>query len=194
MDVSERSSPSPEQPSAGREALLRATVTVVARGGLRALTYRAVAEEAGVAHALVWRHFGSRSGLIVAATEYTFTPTIETTGYLTGDGSPGSFGRHIPQLLVDESDVIAFQYEVMLESRRQPALREAVDQLYARYRAATSASLAAHGVEADSDLATLVFAALDGIVLQGLVLDDVVTARRSVRALQALLAAYAGSP
>lgn len=32
---------------AGREALLNAAVRVVARGGLRKLTYRAVAEEAG---------------------------------------------------------------------------------------------------------------------------------------------------
>lgn len=31
----------------GREALLNAAVHVVARGGLRKLTYRAVAEEAG---------------------------------------------------------------------------------------------------------------------------------------------------
>lgn len=189
--MTEPSSDSPEPPRTGREALLRATVVVVARGGLRALTYRAVAEEAGVAHALVWRHFGSRNGLIAAATEYTFTPTIESTGYLSGDGVPGTFARHIPQLLVTEADVIAFQYEVMLESRRQPALREAVDQLYARYRLATEQSLQTHGISADSALATLVFAALDGIVLQGLVLDDVTTARRSIRALQSLLEAYA---
>ncbi|MFC7766768.1 hypothetical protein [Leucobacter soli] len=37
--------------ASGRLALLRATVVIVARGGLRALTYRAVAAEAGVSTA-----------------------------------------------------------------------------------------------------------------------------------------------
>ena len=42
----------------GRDALLTATVRVVARRGLRNLTYRAVAEEAGVTHGLVAHYFG----------------------------------------------------------------------------------------------------------------------------------------
>ncbi|MGK4578743.1 TetR family transcriptional regulator [Kitasatospora sp. HPMI-4] len=43
----------------GREALLAAAVRVVARGGLRNLTYRAAAKEAGVTHGLVVHHFGA---------------------------------------------------------------------------------------------------------------------------------------
>src|SRR3712207_5466329 len=54
----------------GREALLRATVHVVAREGLRGLTYRAVAEEAGVANTLVAHHFGTRDALLQAALEW----------------------------------------------------------------------------------------------------------------------------
>jgi AcrR family transcriptional regulator len=42
----------------GRRALLEAVVRVVARHGLDALTYRAVAKEAGVTHGLVSYHFG----------------------------------------------------------------------------------------------------------------------------------------
>ncbi|WP_416979825.1 TetR family transcriptional regulator [Streptomyces sp. T028] len=42
----------------GRDALLIAAVRVVARDGLRKLTYRAVAAEAGVTHGLVAHHFG----------------------------------------------------------------------------------------------------------------------------------------
>lgn len=49
-----------------RDALLRAAIKVTARGGLRALTYRAVAEEAGVVRGLVRFHFGSRDALIMA--------------------------------------------------------------------------------------------------------------------------------
>ena len=43
--------------ASGRHALLRATIVIVGHGGLRALTYRAVAAEAGVSHGLVRHHF-----------------------------------------------------------------------------------------------------------------------------------------
>ena len=48
----------------GREALLEATVRVVARAGLRKVTNRVVAEEAGVTHGLVSHHFGTRDALL----------------------------------------------------------------------------------------------------------------------------------
>src|SRR5438132_3593131 len=48
----------------GRQALLDAAVQVVGRSGLRGLTYRAVAAEAGVTQGLVAHHFGSRDRLI----------------------------------------------------------------------------------------------------------------------------------
>jgi TetR/AcrR family transcriptional regulator, regulator of biofilm formation and stress response len=49
----------------GREALLEATVRVVAEHGLRGLTYRRVAEAAQTTHALVSYHFGSWDALIL---------------------------------------------------------------------------------------------------------------------------------
>ena len=83
--------------SPGREALLRATVAVVAKGGLRSLTYRAVANEAKVTHGLVYKHFGSRDALIVAATEYSLKPTLDSTGYVTRAGTPGDFADGSPR-------------------------------------------------------------------------------------------------
>src|SRR3712207_8439845 len=53
----------------GRRALLAAAVHVVATRGLRHLTYRSVAQEAGVAHGLVAHHFGTRDALLEAALE-----------------------------------------------------------------------------------------------------------------------------
>jgi AcrR family transcriptional regulator len=55
----------------GREALLTAAVRVVARKGIRHLTYRALARQAGVTHGLVTYHFGSRDALIRAALQCT---------------------------------------------------------------------------------------------------------------------------
>jgi AcrR family transcriptional regulator len=50
----------------GRTALLDAAISVVSDRGLRGLTIRSVASEAGVTHGLVRHHFGSRDALIEA--------------------------------------------------------------------------------------------------------------------------------
>ncbi len=60
----------------GRAALLAAVVRIVAERGLRNLTYRAVAKEAGVTHGLVTHHFGTRDALIHAALEYSLETSI----------------------------------------------------------------------------------------------------------------------
>ena len=172
----------------GREALLRAVVTVVARGGLRALTYRAVAAEAGVTHGLVRHHFGSRDALIVAATEYSLGPAISVTG-LGKAGSLDDWAKDVPKVLTDEEELTAFQFEVILESRRRPELKGAVTDLYAGFRKAMLADLRAHGVEADKALATLVFAALDGLIFEGLALNEPQTTRAAIRRLRELLKA-----
>lgn len=170
----------------GRDALLRAVVTVVARGGLRALTYRAVAEEAGVTHGLVRHHFGSRDALIVAATEYSLAPALAVT-HLGDVGSLDDWAKDVHKALSDEEEITAFQFEVILESRRRPELHGAVKDLYAGFRAATLDDLRAHGVEADKALATVVFAALDGIIFQGLALNEPRTTRAAITRLRELI-------
>lgn len=109
----------------GREALLNAAVRVVARGGLRKLTYRAVAEEAGVTHGLVVHHFGSRDALIEAGPRACGTYQREHecpgTGYgerelsrILPEGATPALTRLVfaafeglvlHQLVLDESDV-----------------------------------------------------------------------------------------
>lgn len=170
----------------GRDALLRAVVTVVARGGLRALTYRAVAEEAGVTHGLVRHHFGSRDALIVAATEYSLAPALAIT-HLGDSGSLDDWAKDVPKALSEEEEITAFQFEVILESRRRPELQSAVRDLYAGFREATLEDLRAHGVEADKALATVVFAALDGIIFQGLALNEPRTTRAAITRLRELI-------
>jgi AcrR family transcriptional regulator len=172
----------------GREALLRAVVAVVAEGGLRSLTYRAVADRAGVTHGLVRHHFGSRDALIVAATEYSLAPALEVTR-LGDNGSIDTWAKDVPRALTSEEDLTAFQYEVILESRRRPELRDAVRELYAGFREATLEDLRAHGVHADKALATLVFAALDGLMFQGLALKEPRTTRAAIVTLRELLKA-----
>lgn len=165
---------------------------MVARGGLRALTYRAVAEEAGVTHGLVRHHFGSRDALIVAATEYSLDPALVASDITGTTGPLESFASGIPAMIRSEGDLLAFQYEVILESRRRPELRGAVRSLIQGLRRGILEDLRAHGIEASPALGTLVMSALDGIVLHGLMLGEPKQVQVSLRELRKLLRQLAG--
>lgn len=71
----------------GADALLAATIVVVARRGLRGLTFRAVAESAGVNNSLIAYHFHTRDELLLAALRWATTNAITTTGLTQFGGS-----------------------------------------------------------------------------------------------------------
>lgn len=157
--------------SPGREALLRATITVVARGGLRDLTYRAVAAEAGVSHGLVRHHFGSRDQLIAAALEFAVEKSLHETSMRVAATDAASFASGIESHARRSEEIEAFQYELLLESRRRPELRPYVERYYETYRTATRERLHELGVH-DEELVEAIWFALDGIVLKQLTLGD----------------------
>lgn len=171
----------------GRDALLRAAIKVTAERGLRGLTYRAVAEEAGVAHGLVRFHFGSRDALIVAATQYSLPESIKFGELSTGNINISEFGTAVPNMILSDGDLLAFQYEVIMESRRRPELRAVVDELYSELRRATIEDLKGRGIDTNRGLGLLVFAALDGLVLQGVALDDHTEIKEALVALRTVL-------
>lgn len=153
---------------AGRQALLRATITVVARSGLRGLTYRAVAAEAGVSHGLVRHHFGTRDELIAQALDYAVERSLSSTGMLEPPADADAFAEGIQSLVERDEDLQAFQYELVLASRHRPELRPAVDRYYTAYQEATARALHALGVD-DDDLIAAIWFAMDGLVFAQLV-------------------------
>lgn len=172
----------------GREALLDAAITVVARRGLRYLTYRAVAAEAGVTHGLVAHHFGSRDALLLAALRHSVERAIDITELRTPSSDPEDFVQGLADMVERAPDLHAFQYEVLLEARRSPEVREHAAELYASYRSAAREGLAQLGI-ADGPLADLVFAALDGLVFQQITVGPVAVTEAAIDALRRLLAA-----
>jgi len=172
-----------ETTPSGRQALLRATITVVARGGLRALTYRAVAAEAGVSHGLVRHHFGSRDQLIAEALDYAVTESLRASSMFEDVTDAAGFAAGIDSLAQRDPDAQAFQYELLLEARRRPELRVHAERYYAAYREANAAALRRIGVH-DDDLIDAVWFALDGLVFRQVVLPaDVSRALGRIRAL-----------
>ncbi|WAJ32520.1 TetR family transcriptional regulator [Arthrobacter sp. FX8] len=151
----------------GREALLRAAVDVVAQKGLRGLTYRAVAEAAGVNNSLVAHHFGSRDALIAAALRWASEQSIAASRLREAAEQEGSFTEALLELLLEDPGLQVFQYEMILEARRRPELAGPVAELYENYVNALAEGLQAFGVQGDVRIvARTLFAALDGLVLQ----------------------------
>lgn len=161
--------------SPGREALLQATIAIVANEGLRALTYRAVAGRAGVSHGLVRHHFGTRDQLIAAALEFAIEDSLRESSMHDDIEDADDFASGLESIASRSTDVQAFQYELLLESRRRPELRPHVERYYETYRDATYERLRRLGVE-DEELMQAIWFALDGIVLKQLTLgggDDI---------------------
>lgn len=161
--------------SPGRQALLRATISVVARSGLRRLTYREVAAEAGLSHSLVRHHFGSRDALIAEALAYAVEQSLTDT--MAAPGRPDDFARGVDTLADREREMQAFQYEMLLESTRRPELRAAVLAYYESYQTTIRDWLRSLGI-VDDDLAEVIWLALDGLVFRQVVLGDAAEADR----------------
>ena len=139
-----KTSAAPAPPSkygTGKEALLRAAVAVVAAKGLRGLTYRSVAEAAGVNNTLVAHHFGSRDALIAAALDWAAEQSISASRLREAAAVGHSFTESLLELLLAEPELQVFQYEMILEARRRPELAEAVSALYENYVSALAEGL-----------------------------------------------------
>ncbi|MEU4038286.1 TetR/AcrR family transcriptional regulator [Streptomyces collinus] len=153
----------------GREALLRAAVRVVGRRGLRHLTYRAVAEEAGVTHGLVVHHFGSRDALIEESLAHAIRVSLSSSLLEPGTGRPEDFVAGLTEMVEEDADGQAYQYELLLEARRRRELLPQVRELYDEYFEASRRELDRILPQGASPaLNRVVFAALDGLVLHQL--------------------------
>jgi AcrR family transcriptional regulator len=150
----------------GREALLHAAVSVVADKGLRGLTFRAVAQEAGVNNTLIVHHFGSRDNLLAAALEWTVDRSIAGADLSEYASDAAAFRNALLENVLSEPESAAFQYEMILEARRRPELRPAVRALYRKYVERIAAGRPRDGEQASEGLNLALFAALDGLMLQ----------------------------
>lgn len=149
-----------------REALIAAAVQVVAKRGFRRLTYRSIAEEAGVAHGLVRHHFGTIDTLIVEALKHCCDVTLATIQLDPPSGDVEDFLQGLIESLQSDSETQLFQYEVMLESRRTESLRKPVADMLSLYKGIVRQGLNRMGLADDSVLVEFVYACLEGITLQ----------------------------
>jgi AcrR family transcriptional regulator len=156
----------------GRDALLAAVLDVVAEKGLRGATYRSVAARAGVNHALVTHHFGSMEGLLAATMEWSVQRSIDETGLSGIADFDGNFADTLIATVSAEPELQLFQFEMILESRRNPQIRAMVERLYANYVGTVEEALTRRGLDTRNEASLAIFAALDGLMLQFLTISD----------------------
>lgn len=145
----------------GREALIRAAVEVAAVRGLRGMTFRAVAEAAGVNNALIAHHFRNREGLLLAALDWATENLIRTTSLSKSTTEPEAFQQAVEAVVEADRNVMVFQYELILEASRNERFRPKVVELYRAY----TQGMMPESVEI-TPLTRARFAAIDGLVLQ----------------------------
>ncbi|MHC6175862.1 TetR/AcrR family transcriptional regulator [Glutamicibacter sp. X7] len=164
----------------GREALLEAVIAVVAEKGLRGVTYRAVAGKAGVNHTLVAHHFGSIEGLLAATMEWAAQRSIGETGLDRVVEFDESFANSLMQSILDAPELQVFQFEMILQSRRDEKIRVLVENLYMNYNSAIERALERRGLAVIGEIASAIFAAFDGLMLQLLTIGDEERIREAV--------------
>jgi TetR/AcrR family transcriptional regulator, regulator of biofilm formation and stress response len=182
-----------EPKRAGYWALLRAVPSTVAKHGFRGLTYRALADEAGVTYGLISYHFGTREALIEEAAKLAVDDAIVGSILVPESGEIDDFASGLTTLLREDSAGQAFQFDLVTESMRNEKLHPPVVELYTRYIGAVEAALREFGIEDDPYLAKVIFAALDGLTLQHFIFRDEEETEQAIARLRQLIAAVAAT-
>lgn len=154
----------------------------MAQKGLRGLTYRAIAAEAGVSHALVTYFFPTREHLIEAAMQQAASRTVGAS-LDPSRASMDIIRRTFPQSIAATRDMQVFQYELTVEACRQPEIQHDAIALIETNVAQMGRFLEALGIDPSPGLVRLVYAAMDGLALQQLVYGDPTATDEAIAAL-----------
>jgi DNA-binding transcriptional regulator YbjK len=157
---------SPAMPK-GQQAIMQAVVHVVAQKGLRGLTFRSVAAEAGVSPTLAAHYFKTRDELIKATLTWVANYAVDSTHLRSFLSEQQDYENALAWSIENEPDLHAFQIEMILEARRRPELKPALVDLYTTYLSALKSDAEILGLASLSEAAyRAVFAGIDGLILQ----------------------------
>jgi DNA-binding transcriptional regulator YbjK len=159
---------------ARRQALLDAAVKLLAREGARALTHRAVAQEAGTTHGAPRYYFKTRGELLDEALRQIAERQVGEVEALLrgpspadGDGKVARLARFICASVTDDRDAAMARYELFLEAARRPQLRPALDAWGDAYVRLFASELTAGARDPRTD-AELLLNLLNGLILRQL--------------------------
>ena len=163
---------------ARRRDILVATLALVRRGGIAAVTSRAVAREAGVPLGSLSYYFDGKDDLLEQALLLHVDEEVarlrEISDTLTADEEPDpqEAARAFMSVLREGDLATIAQFELYLEAGRNPALREAAARCFAAYEEVVATALAAAGLPDAESAAPLFVAFADGLGLRQLAAPD----------------------
>lgn len=151
------------------EQILRATLAVIGRGGVGAVTHRTVAEEARVPLGSLTYYFGSKQELLREALRLH---VVEDAGRLrTLAAGLADAGADPARIVADFADALErghpdiAQFELYLEAARDPALRDVAAESLRAYAEVAETALRAAGVPNAPAASSVVVAMIDGMGL-----------------------------
>ena len=159
-----------------QQRLLAAAVRVVASGGLRGLTHRAVDAEAGLPLGTCSAYMRTRLALLTRLTEYVAAQFAEDIASLTGriEDHVGQEGYAVQQTgamlrsWLAEPDLLLVRMELSIEGARQPAVAEIFAAQSRQLVDIVQHALDAAGHDHGPTRAVTLIAALDGVLLRAL--------------------------
>ena len=157
-----------------REAIVAATVRVVAREGVGAVTHRRVAAEAGVSLSSTTWHFATKGDILEAALRWTARREVaritEIAERLDGtDFDPSAWAEELADWLLEQvtgdRDVVVALYRLQFELLGTPGARE-VHREWGHGLFALGERVLAHSATLTPELdVRLIVTALDGLRL-----------------------------
>jgi TetR/AcrR family transcriptional regulator, regulator of biofilm formation and stress response len=158
---------------ARREAILRATLSVIAAHGTDGLTHRAVAAEAGVPLSATTYWFSSRDELLEETLRFAAREETERLERIVLDLAPrelsvGEWAEALSSLLMSEFAAEPERhmalYELGIEAARNPALRPEVERMHAAQLRLAELGARAAGSDDPAADAPIIVAALFGLL------------------------------
>ena len=165
-----------EQGAERRSAILDATVRLLIRDGLAAVTHRAVASEAGVPLAATTYYFDSKDELVTEALAILVADEIgrirERAATLgTEISSPSRSASAVAEVLFPDAaaaGALLAKFEVYLAAARNPGLRATAQHWQRAFTELAESALALAGAANPKRLAPLLVAGVDGILVHEL--------------------------
>lgn len=159
-----------------RATILAATIRILSRDGLAAVTHRAVAREADVPLAATTYYFSSKDELVTEALAILVDEEIARLGHRALEmgealASPGDAAAALAEVLMPDAEVagaLLAKFEVYLEAARRPVLRATAAQWRVAFTDLAESSLRLAGAADPQRLAPVVVAGIDGILVHEL--------------------------
>src|SRR5947209_6808650 len=161
----------PVRQSRGEERIdeiLRATLDLIRREGLGAVTHRTIASASGVPLGSITYYFDTKQELLRAALRLFVAEDVArlraTAEQLLAAGASGpEVVARFTEVLEAEATGGAAQFELYLEASRDPVLRETAIESLRAYEEVARLALRAAGVPDPEASAAIVVATIDGL-------------------------------